>query len=68
MPKKRESKKKKWIIPQLIVLVRGKPGEGSLVSCKTISYLSHNPTSYDSYCYYGCSHGTATPCNVNSAS
>ena len=26
--------RKKWIIPQLIVLVRGESGEGVLVSCK----------------------------------
>lgn len=37
--------KKKWEKPQLIVLVRGKPEEAVLVTCKVMSPLT--PTAYN---------------------
>jgi len=32
--------KKRWVKPQLVVLVRGKPEESVLQACKTVGYES----------------------------
>lgn len=43
-------KKKKWIIPQLLVLVKGKPDEMVLSACKSGSGSS-GPAGSNAECY-----------------
>lgn len=48
---KRELKiEKKWVTPQLIVLMRGKPGEGVLATCKMTSGAAIGPAATDGAC------------------
>ena len=54
MKRERELKtKKKWVTPQLIVLVRGKSEEGVLLHCKWGRTFSHYPAPWATN--YGCS-------------
>lgn len=40
----KENKKKKWVRPKLIVLVRGKPGERVLANCKSDTFQINGPS------------------------
>lgn len=52
MTKSRSVRKKKWSRPKLIVLTRGKPGDGLLVICKHLGGSYHGPIESWIGCYY----------------
>jgi hypothetical protein len=47
-----EKKKKKWVQPELVVLVRRNPEEGLLSGCKLLNEGSGPTDFYNSWCYY----------------
>lgn len=42
MPKEKRVKKKQWVRPKLIILIRGKPEEALLAFCKVTGYYGPN--------------------------
>lgn len=62
MPKeeREKTKKKEWTTPQLVVLVRGEPGEDVLLACKCPGWSCGGPTIGAGTCASG---GSCTQCS-----
>ena len=67
-------KKRKWVTPKLLILVRGRPEESVLMACK-MGWGTVMPTGQETPAGSGCKWappftwcGATVLCNVNSAS